>query len=391
MHLLSIIMLVCFNGFICGMKRELNIIKEDQIETVQFPPELVALMAGGCEPKQKNILMRVCKDFYVVLKDRKLILQKNLSTVSMKDKQEDIFTYAYANDIPMMRRLLEDGVQTNYKNVLGMTLFHIASDRGNVEAMKLLTDHGADANILKPHIYALHEAVYKGDEEAVKTLLGLKVDPNLALIISIKPVRDRDCRTGLDYIADLEKDEVTPLYIAAHKGHTPIVQLLLDAGAKVREGHNGWTPLYAATKNGHGNVVALLLTKKGHTSNNLRLSLYKAFSMGYSHIVYLLLDTGIHVNKPIHGYRPVLWYAIWNGDVEIVRSVLDKGANIIHEKYDYLELAQKKGCSDIVELLQERLAIHESMQKENKEIMINQEMIPDDPVQENKRWFSWFC
>ena len=51
----------------------------------------------------------------------------------------------------------------------------------------------------------------------------------------------------------------TPLQIAAHSGHTNIVQLLLDKGCVVDcQNADGDTPLMDAAKNGHSEVVTLL-------------------------------------------------------------------------------------------------------------------------------------
>ena len=98
-----------------------------------------------------------------------------------------------------------------------MTPFHIASDNISEPAMQLLIDDGADKNALKPQVHTLHEAVYKGKEEAVKIFLKLKIKPDLALA-----------------------NGMTPLHIASHEGHTDIVESLLYAGANIELGNHYW-------------------------------------------------------------------------------------------------------------------------------------------------------
>jgi len=385
---LFIITFVCFNGSVNGMKHRNLDITVDPLP----PKEIIAQIASYCQPKEKNILMRLCRAFCACLKDRALILQENLSTVSLKDKQEDIFTYAYTNNLKWMKFLLENGVDVNYKNVLGMTLFHVMSANGNVEAMELLVDHGADVNILKPHIHALHEAVYKGDEKTVKTLLRLKVDPNLALVIGAEHFITRGC-SGYKVVLEIIEDKVIPLYIASSKGRAKIVELLLAAGADVNKGYNQnngisfsekGEPLLIknkryeslldiASKNGHGNVVELLINAKAHIDSN---HLYIASAKGYTEIVALLLKT--RKFNTFGDKENALCGAIKNDRIEAVKLLLDAGANIHHalnidstidpiiKKGDTtLQIAQKKGHIEILRLLQNQLQ-HEAIIKSSK-------------------------
>ena len=91
---------------------------------------------------------------------------------------------------------------------------------------------------------AIIKAAKHGDLKIVQTLLGK--DPGL--------------------LAAKDRDGSTPLHCAAWKGHTAIVEFLLDEGAELHahneNGHWGTTPLHAAA---HGNQrhVARLLLERG--------------------------------------------------------------------------------------------------------------------------------
>jgi ankyrin repeat protein len=106
----------------------------------------------------------------------------------------------------------------------GATAFLRASQSGDVELIRLLLEHGAD-----PHIYTklgvtplavaagigwvegvTREWSTEQTVEAVKMLLGLKIDPN--------------------YQADTGR---VALHGAAHKGATEVVRVLVAAGARM--------------------------------------------------------------------------------------------------------------------------------------------------------------
>jgi ankyrin repeat protein len=106
----------------------------------------------------------------------------------------------------------------------GATAFLRASQSGDVALMKLLLAHGADPNIattlgvtalqVASGIGWVHGITYEWSEaetlEAVKLLLELGLDPN------------SQADTGR-----------TSLMGAAHKGHTAVVQMLVDHGARL--------------------------------------------------------------------------------------------------------------------------------------------------------------
>jgi ankyrin repeat protein len=102
----------------------------------------------------------------------------------------------------------------------------------------------------------------------------------------------------------------TPLFTAAHSGHTAIAKLLLDQGAKIEARVQGQTPLYAACDNGHSKTAALLLDRgadpnaartgkeaKGETPLDIAIH---GFHKG---AVKTLLDHGANSNLTTEEYK----------------------------------------------------------------------------------------
>jgi ankyrin repeat protein len=122
----------------------------------------------------------------------------------------------------------------------------------------------------------LRVAIYNGDHGTVTRLIDL---PN---INAYSP--DRDGRT--------------PLWMAAWRGHTNVVKLLLDRGA---EGNGGdfSNALLAASITGHGGVVKLLLDIGANVNSRSAFygnALQAASDRGHEEIVKLLLENGAEVN-----------------------------------------------------------------------------------------------
>jgi ankyrin repeat protein len=86
----------------------------------------------------------------------------------------------------------------------------------------------------------LMHAADSGDTAAVSSLLDQSIDADIQV-----PILGS-----------------SPLILAAAKGHTEIVRLLLDRGAHINAtDYTGWTPLHAAIYGGHVEVVQFLLER----------------------------------------------------------------------------------------------------------------------------------
>jgi ankyrin repeat protein len=105
-------------------------------------------------------------------------------------------------------------------------------------------------------------AVMKADSKDVLAQLRKGANPNeqdsrgmTALMIAAERGHTAIVQTLLDQGADIQAKEArqgrTALFLAVAHGHTPVVQALLSKGADVKEKDNsGWTPLMLAAERG---------------------------------------------------------------------------------------------------------------------------------------------
>jgi Ankyrin repeats (3 copies)/Ankyrin repeats (many copies) len=138
--------------------------------------------------------------------------------------------------------------------------------------------------------------------------------------------------TGGASVNARDKDQTTPLGLAAIYGHKNVATLLIDRGANIetRDEILGQTPLHLAASNGNTDVVELLLNRGANVNvrdaNNATPLDWAAF-FGRKNTVARLLARGALVNaRDVNGATP-LHYAAFNGQGEIATLLLAHGAD----------------------------------------------------------------
>lgn len=157
---------------------------------------------------------------------------------------------------------------------------------------------------------ALLWAAKHGRESTARRLLHLGADVNVKLqkplphSEQLKPSSSDNTKPCLG---------VTPLHMAAWKGHLAIVKLLLQIGANP-EARNpqGWTPLYAALVSGHEKISRTISRHISNLHNFLVNSeekltpLHVASRFGLSKSVRYFLEGGADVDaKDRRGWTPI--------------------------------------------------------------------------------------
>jgi len=150
-----------------------------------------------------------------------------------------------------------DGAR-NILNRIGSTPFLQAAKLGDIDYMRLLLEHGADASITTeegatPMMAAAGVGIWQ---------LGESAGTNLEALEAVKICFERG--NGVNAV-DVNGD--TALHGAAHRGANEVVQFLVDHGAKLDVVNTlGWTPyliadgvLYPNTYNRHLDTAELML------------------------------------------------------------------------------------------------------------------------------------
>ena len=130
-------------------------------------------------------------------------------------------------------------------------------------------------------------------------------------------------------------DGATPLYVAAQFGHLEVVRYLVQQGAdKDTTDINGATPLLAASANGFLPIVRYL-TEQGADVDKAIDTGHPAVELGKVEgdgaLAAYLSAAGYSEDddwvEPANG-ATALWVAAWQGHLEVVRCLLEHGADI---------------------------------------------------------------
>jgi ankyrin repeat protein len=283
------------------------------------------------------------------------------ATGNMGDKPLHKVSYgkyrSQEDGVRVAQLLLNHGVDVNTRCKDDWTPLHLASYFGNVEIVRLLLDHGADLdaatrNMGNKPLHQVSYGKYRSQEDGVRVAQLLF---------------DR----GADVNARRKNDR-TPLHLASYYGNVEIVRLLLDNGADLdaATGNMGDKPLHKVSYGKYrsqedGVRVAQLLFDRGADVNTRGKDgwtpLHLASNYGNVEIVRLLLDhgadldaaTGNMEDKPLHQVSYGKYRSQEDG-VRVAQLLLDRGADVnTRRKDDWtpLHAASYKANAEIVKFL----------------------------------------
>uniref|UniRef100_A0AAY4DB83 Protein phosphatase 1 regulatory subunit n=2 Tax=Denticeps clupeoides TaxID=299321 RepID=A0AAY4DB83_9TELE len=225
------------------------------------------------------------------------VLKKKKTKVKFDDGA--VFLAACSSgDTEEVLRMLDRGADINYANVDGLTALHQACIDDNMDMVVFLVEHGACVNQPDNEGWIpLHAAASCGymdiaeylisrganvgvvnsegetpldiaEEEAMEELLQNEINRQGVDIEAARKEEERimlrDARQWLNsgQINDVRhtKSGGTALHVAAAKGYTEVLKLLIQAGYDVNiKDYDGWTPLHAAAHWGKEEACRILV------------------------------------------------------------------------------------------------------------------------------------
>ncbi|TGL63905.1 ankyrin repeat domain-containing protein [Leptospira ognonensis] len=202
------------------------------------------------------------------------------------------------SDLP--RNAINKKYDLSGEHRFGWTALHIAVASNEIEIARHLLDAGADVNVQED----------KDDQTPLILAAGFGYTALVELLISYK--------------ADINLQQLdgdTPLLKASSDGFTDIVAVLLKNGADIHLTDNlGWTPLVWAATNGHKDIVRMLIESHnqslGEETNADRTALLIAASLGNTEITKLLLQGKYNGSSP--NIQKAMMAAATNGHFDIV-------------------------------------------------------------------------
>jgi ankyrin repeat protein len=263
----------------------------------------------------------------------------------------------------IVKLLLIWGANSNAQIENGITMLHVASQRGYVKVVEALLEHNADVNrtVKKNDVTPLHIAAYVDhlDVEAIlRFIAGMdsKNDGKTALHFAAQGHLDV-VKILLKFSASIDskyENGRTALHLAAERGHLGVVKILLKFGASIDSRHKyGSTPLHFAAEQGHLDTVEVLIKFGAIIDSKDEAGdtpLHIASDEGHKQTVIALLEHGSDINIVSIKNETALDVAMahFNSIDYILEChiVKMKTANLFVSKYNLLSISNNDEISD---------------------------------------------
>ncbi|TPP63139.1 Ankyrin 23:unc44 [Fasciola gigantica] len=141
------------------------------------------------------------------------------------------------------------------------------------------------------------------------------------------------CRVIIPDLLDAQdKYGRTPIYLAACRGHTEVVNYLISLNADFHiPNKEHKSPLYISAYFGYLEIANTLLrhgAQVDQTDSHRKTPLYVATYHGRSEIVDILLDAGANVNTADKNGKTPLYVAVLHGHLALAQKLLNAGASV---------------------------------------------------------------
>lgn len=241
--------------------------------------------------------------------------------------------------LAVVRALLQYGADPTRPDILNATPVTIAALRGHSTVMEALIDH-----LERHHTAAMPDA------------------QNQAIVYAALSGHERLVRFLLDRGVPVDTsgrvNSHTPLFYAVRRGDDALIRLLLDRGANPLyiPGEGNKSPLAFAAGYCCNEVVGMLLERCADLGAEGVKTMHAAVIRNNAWLVERLIARGVDpASRDAHLHRPLVSWAADLGCLNIVRLLLDKGADVTACDPDGMlpvDYASKRGYTALVELLE---------------------------------------
>ena len=326
-----------------------------------------------------------------------LTSQLSLAANDPKDALPALHQAVIAGDLAQVKRLVQKGADINQLDrLMGNSPLHIAAQTDHPDIVQYLLDQGAFINLATPRsgMTPLHVASWYSKPDNIQVLFA---SPELNIELKTPAgARAEDMVGGWDRNIEPHEarlyEQLRQLFVQkraqqhallesqtllntiddpelSEAQKTSRITALLKAGAEVNQrrpvysNRNDWhTPLLVAAREGYADIVKVLLAYgadqsiPGYPMN--AITLHKAAYMGHPKVMAALLNDPnvgkiLNAQGPNNGYTP-LHDAIWHGNPDVAKQLIDAGAATNLETYEQdtpKELAERYDYQRIEALL----------------------------------------
>ena len=220
----------------------------------------------------------------------------------------------------------------------------IASAFDHYDIAKALIDNGASVNLIASDGFnALMEAVRTDNIEIAKLLIEHNSDINIKnqygknmIILACENGNEEMFNLLVKNNADINAKSswgASALIYASEKGNTNIMKYLIDNGIDVngKADENGDTPLLWAITGKNPYEASKLLIENGadvNATNNSGVAPATILAGSVPEVVKLLKDNGADLDTKFLDYYPPMAIAAGEGNLEIVKSLVENGADV---------------------------------------------------------------
>ncbi|KAJ5319622.1 uncharacterized protein N7506_012326, partial [Penicillium brevicompactum] len=292
----------------------------------------------------------------------KLLLEEGADATVVNDNGWiSLNSASWNGHLEVVKLLLEKGADPKTANNVGWTLVNSASEHGHHKIIKLLLEKGADPKTASNDGWTLvNIASQNGHLEVVKLLLERGTDIMTRSKNGRTPIYSASANGHLEVVNLLLENGAKshdhdvrlsmPLHVASANGHLKVVKRLLrSSGTKIDTCDDcGRTPLFLAAARGHSDLVHLLISQDALMNMQDRYMstpLCSAIRNGHEDVVRLLLPFA----KTAAGFEDALgknlvWWANKTGNVNII-EIVDQWAQKMNIKIHENDLASQNAVA----------------------------------------------